>query len=301
LLRLTGKRVVVLPAGSDVAVPGHLGPWEPEFLIDYPQTVARADDVRRRVLEFSRWADIAIRTPQPGYQPRWDVIWATALAVDTALWAPTEAASQADGTNGTVVVVHAPNHRALKGTEHVIAAVDQLRDEGLDVRLDLLERRPNREVRAAVMGSDIVADQFICGYGLFAVEALAAGKPVLTNVRWLPSDIRDDSPLRDSPVVDAAPNDLLDRLRELVEDPIRRRRIGEASRNYAIRQYSYEAVGRGWAALFDHVWLGVALGEPFVVNPDRRREPGLGRPPKEAATVSGAVNHSRQQDSARTP
>ncbi len=70
-------------------------------------------------------------------------------------------------------MVHAPNHRGIKGTRQLIEAVAQFapRDCG---SADLLERRPNEQVRAAIRRSDIVADQFIAGYALFAIEGLSA-------------------------------------------------------------------------------------------------------------------------------
>lgn len=63
------------------------------------------------------------------------------------------------GHDGEVVVVHAPNHRHIKGTDRLIEVVEQLRGEGLGVRLELLEKRPNSEVRTAVQAGDIVAER----------------------------------------------------------------------------------------------------------------------------------------------
>ena len=112
-------------------------------------------------------------------------------------------------------MVHAPNHRAIKGTAHLEQAVDELRDEGLLVNLQILEGRPNAEVRAAVLASDIVADQFLFGYGLFATEGLAAGKPVLSNMNHLPERFRDTEQMRACPIVSSSPETLKDDLRRL--------------------------------------------------------------------------------------
>jgi glycosyltransferase involved in cell wall biosynthesis len=251
-IRLAGKRLVVCPYGGDIAVPGHLGPFEAAFVVDYPATVERAPEVRRRVDWLCARADLVIRNLQVGYLPRYDVVWPQQVAVDTDLWAGDGAASAADGRSGEVVVVHAPNHRALKGTAALEDAVQALRAEGLQVRLDLLQGRPNEEVRRAVLGGDIVAEQFIGGYALFAIEGMSAGRPVVSNLSWMADDLR--SELGDCPIVDATPETLADRLRALVTDPGLRARLGPASREYALRRHSYEAVGERWAALIAGVW-----------------------------------------------
>jgi hypothetical protein len=252
-IRLAGKRLVVCPYGGDIAVPGHLGPFEEAFVADYPATVERALEVRRRVDWLCARADLVIRNLQVGYLPRSDVVWPQQVAVDTDLWRGDGTASAADGHNGEVVVVHAPNHRALKGTAALEDAVQQLRGEGLEVRLDLLQGRPNEEVRRAVLDGDIVAEQFIGGYALFAIEGMSAGRPVVSNLSWMADDLRAE--LGDCPIVDATAKTLAERLRTLVTDPQLRGRLGRESREYALRRHSYHAVGERWAALIAAVWV----------------------------------------------
>ena len=180
LLRLAGKRIIVSPYGSDIAVPGHLGVTEERLLEDYPSIARDGERVRRRVLEFARWADLVIRNYQYGFMPHWDVLWPTQIAIDKDRWAAEPKAGDADGHSGEVVVVHAPNHRRIKGSDRLIEVVERLAGEGLSVRLTLLEQRPNEEVRAAIMGSDVVADQFVAGYAMFAIEGMAMSRPVLS-------------------------------------------------------------------------------------------------------------------------
>lgn len=251
-IRLAGKRLVVCPYGGDIAVPGYLGPFEGAFVADYPSTVDRAPEVRQRVNWLCARADLVIRNLQVGYLPRHDVVWPQQIAVDTDLWTGDGAASSADGRSGEVVVVHAPNHRELKATPALEDAVGRLQAEGLHVRLNLLQGRPNEEVRRAVLDGDIIAEQFIGGYALFAIEGMSAGRPVVSNLSWMTEDLRAE--LGDCPIVDATPETLTDRLRVLVTDPGLRARLGPASREYALRCHSYAAVGQRWVALIDDVW-----------------------------------------------
>ena len=74
------------------------------------------------------------------------------------------------------LIVHAPSSRRRKGSEHVIAAVD-----GLDADLELVEGLHHDEAFERYRAADIVVDQLNAGwYGLFAIEAMALGKPVVT-------------------------------------------------------------------------------------------------------------------------
>jgi glycosyltransferase involved in cell wall biosynthesis len=267
LLRLAGIRVIVSPYGSDIAVPGHLGVAEQPLLRDYPAILTDGPAVQRRVDHFCRWADLVIRNYQYGYLPKWDTLWPTMIAIDTEQWRSSSPLSDADGRNEEVTIVHAPNHRHIKGTDRLIEAVEQLRNEGLRVRLQLIERRPNEEVRAAVSRCDIVAEQFIAGYALFAIEGMAAERAVLSALGWMPTDVREDLERRDIPIIDADTTTLVDRLRLLVTEPALRRQLGEQGRRFVLANHSYDAVGSVWEAIIRHVWYETPMPRNFIEDP----------------------------------
>jgi len=255
ILKAAGKAVIVSPYGGDVAVRGCLAGWEEAMALDYPDVIARSDEIRARVDWFSRQADVTIRNVNPGYLPRVDVLWPNQYALDPHEFEP-GVKSEADGRDGRVTVLHAPNHRRIKGTADVERAVDVLREEGLDVHLVLIEGRPNREVRDALRDADIVAEQFLLGYGLLAVEGMACGAAVVSNIGWLPDEIRLHPAIAESPIVDANPETLTDRVRELVLDPKRRERLGAQGRAYVVRWHSDAAAANVWRSIVDAVWTG---------------------------------------------
>ena len=74
------------------------------------------------------------------------------------------------------VILHAPSSRRRKGTDEVIAAC-----EGLDADLVLVEGLHHTEAFERYREADIVIDQLNAGwYGLFAIECMALGKPVVS-------------------------------------------------------------------------------------------------------------------------
>ena len=136
------------------------------------------------------------------------------------------------------LVVHAPSDRRRKGTEHVARACEEL-----GVELDVVERLPHGEARLRYERADIVVEQLNAGWhGVFALEAMALAKPVVTY-------LKDDVVRRTEeafgvrvPIVSATKETLVERLRPLVDSPAERRRIGAESRAYVERVHDIDKV-----------------------------------------------------------
>jgi glycosyltransferase involved in cell wall biosynthesis len=136
------------------------------------------------------------------------------------------------------LVVHAPSSRSRKGTEDVIAAC-----EGLEVDLEIVEGLHHDEAKERYRRADIVVDQLNAGwYGLFAIEAMALGKPVVTFLHDEAVQRTEDAFGIRVPLVPATRETLAEALRPLIESPAERRRIGAESRAYVERVHDVDAV-----------------------------------------------------------
>jgi glycosyltransferase involved in cell wall biosynthesis len=124
------------------------------------------------------------------------------------------------------------------------------------IRLELLQGVPNTEVKRTVEAADVLAEQFLAGYGLAAIEGMSAGKPVLAHMRWLGDEMLTETALRECPVLDTPPPSIAGNLRTVAADAGLRRDLGRAGREYVMRHHSYDAVGRVWEQIFLHVWSG---------------------------------------------
>jgi glycosyltransferase involved in cell wall biosynthesis len=142
-----------------------------------------------------------------------------------------------------IVVVHAPTDRVIKGTQHVIEAVDMLRGEGVPIRLDLVEGVSREVALERLARADLLVDQLVLGwYGTVAVEAMALGRPVMAYIR---EDAPEDNPFgADLPVVRTTPATLVDDLRALAADRERRRRLSIAGRSFVERHHDPVALAR---------------------------------------------------------
>jgi hypothetical protein len=131
------------------------------------------------------------------------------------------------------IILHAPTNRVVKGTKHIIAAVDRLKSEYDFIDLVLVENIPHNQVKELYNKADIVVDQLLIGwYGGFAVEAMALAKPVVCYIReedlqYIPQEMR-----HDLPIIHADPESIYRVLREAIVNRHRLSALGKKSRIY---------------------------------------------------------------------
>jgi len=144
------------------------------------------------------------------------------------------------------LVVHAPSSRTRKGTDYVVAACAEL-----DVDLEIVEGLDHREAFERYRRADVIVDQLNAGwYGVFAIEAMALGKPVVTFLHDEAVRLTEAAFGVDVPIVRATKETLVAALRPLASSPEERRRVGAASREYVERVHDVERVADRLLALY---------------------------------------------------
>jgi glycosyltransferase involved in cell wall biosynthesis len=144
------------------------------------------------------------------------------------------------------VVLHAPSSRARKGTEHVVAACKKL-----NVELEIVEGLDHREAFERYRNADVIVDQLNAGwYGVFAIEAMALGKPVVTFLHEEAVRKTEEAFGVEVPLVNGTADTLADALRPLVESAEERRRVGRASRTYVEEVHDLERMTDRLLALY---------------------------------------------------
>ena len=239
LLRVLGKRIVVTFQGDDArqaSVGGLLVKAVPE------RYTPELDAARRRTIQaFDRNADaIFFLNPDLSAVLPDRAVFLPYASVDPIEWEVHE-----ESTDGPPLIVHAPSDPRVKGTEDIVAAVAQLRAEGVPLEFELVQGVEREAVRSMLERSAIVVDQLNAGwYGGLAVEAMALGKPVVAALDQLrlpcvPAELR-----RDIPVLDASADSLADRLRALLTSADERRRLGRAGRAFVEHWHDPRKVAR---------------------------------------------------------
>jgi hypothetical protein len=147
------------------------------------------------------------------------------------------------------LVVHAPSSRARKGTEFVLEACD-----GLDVELVIVEGLDHNEAFERYRDADIVVDQLNSGwYGVFAIECMALGKPVVGHLHEEAARRTEEAFGLPVPIVRATKDDLRGQLERLVASAEERRRVGAASRAYVERVHDLERMTDRLLALYSRL------------------------------------------------
>jgi len=143
--------------------------------------------------------------------------------------------------NKIVRIIHATNHTDLKGTEYLIKAVKELKNEGEKIELVFIEKQSRDKVLEAIANADIVADQFIIGaYGNFAIEGMAYGKPVLCYLR---ENLKQWNPWwNECPIVNTTPEELKQNIKILTHSKQMRIKIGKQSREYVEKYHLVDYV-----------------------------------------------------------
>ncbi|OPZ86704.1 MAG: hypothetical protein BWY76_00826 [bacterium ADurb.Bin429] len=243
-----GKKVVVEYCGTDVRIASFERQRNPYYVDGYHETAAD-EDRKRRWMDL--WASLtgghAIVTDYTvaGYiTPHFSQVHLLRHRLDVEAFTPAYPAPETT----TPTIVHAPSNPTVKGTPYLRAAVETLKKQGLQFNYIELVGVPHRQVLETIANADIVVDQLCIGYyGVFAVEALCQGKPVICYM--LPETVPTYPP--DLPIIQANPDTIATVLEEWLTAPgSRRHQCGVASRAYAERTHDYRAITRQVADIY---------------------------------------------------
>lgn len=256
LFNLAGIKTLVMPFGADIHVLTRSKNliMVDAFAKDYPgfrhqrrRTAALIDVWTQgadHIISGCDWVD---------YMYYWDTLILSHFAIDTEAFTPGD--SRVDETQDAPLrLLHAPNHRALKGTDQILRAVDELRREGVAIEIAIVEGVPNDQIPTLIRSADVVVDQLVLGwYAMFALEAMALGKPVVCHVRPQYRDLFAAAGLiahDEIPLIDASLFTIKETLRELAARPRGElREIGRRSREFVVKHHSLDAIG----ATFDRI------------------------------------------------
>ena len=133
-----------------------------------------------------------------------------------------------DPAKGKVTIVHAPSNRGVKGTKYIHSAVENLKKK-YDIEYILVENMTQNEAFKEYQKADIIVDQILGGsYGVFSIEAMAMGKPVITYItdemiKTFPDEL---------PIVSASPLNIQEEIEKLINDGQIRHDLGVKGRKY---------------------------------------------------------------------
>lgn len=158
-------------------------------------------------------------------------------------------------------LIHAPTDVVFKGSRFFRQAVETLKAEGLDFEYEEVFKLTNAELIRRTAEADLVLDQTHLGwYGVWAMEAMAVGTPVLTFMR---DDLQKTAGV-EVPVVNINVDNLVDKLRHAIKDHAYRVDVATRGRAYLEAEHDPHRA----AADLKRIYEGV-LADPKAIKPNQ--------------------------------
>lgn len=136
------------------------------------------------------------------------------------------------------LIVHAPTHREVKGTQYIVDAMTTLSKQ-FDFEFLLCAGLKHQDAMSLYRQADIIIDQLRIGtYGQLAIEAMAMEKVV---VSYIADYVRPNLP-EELPIVNANPDTFLSIMDGLLADRRLWQTLGEQGRTYVENYHAMEKV-----------------------------------------------------------
>lgn len=246
--KLSGVKTVVMPYGGDVQDLTRTDNlyFKHTMSQDYPYHRNKRLLISKKIDLWTKNANHIIGgCDWVEYLYYWDTLMLAHFSIDTSIG---QRNNSEDIRSKTFRVFHAPNHKAIKGTQHLIDVVENLRSEGYDIELLMLSKVPNEEIIQAISEVDIVADQFIVGwYAMFALEAMTLGKPVMCFLRNELIHLYTNAGLIEKdeiPIINTSVSQIEDNLKWAYNNRDELIQIGKDSKEYVKNHHSIEVIGK---------------------------------------------------------
>ena len=245
---------MVFPFGSDSYVYSQILDESLQHVLLTSQSdhIKNQDKIKKNKNLFFKYLDFFPATiTEDKFAPKWHYVRPSFLSIDTDKFKP----SNIKKSKTEVVVVHAPNHRGFKGTEIIVKAVNELIQEGLNIKFVLLEGIENNKIASFLsQEADILIDQIIAqGYALNALEGMSSELPVIANIEDsnLMNLFRTYSFLDECPIYSASPFNIKDRIKELVLDEALRAELGKKGRKFVEKYHSFDVLSDELVMIFN--------------------------------------------------
>jgi Glycosyl transferases group 1 len=241
LLKKLGKKIVSLFCGDDVR---HPSAYNQEFVFP-EESLVRLEDLSEayqnvslvgqlrnmRIAELH--SDLIVSAPN---------LASLAVRPYVHFLVPVDLSEYKGHIQGREVpiIIHAPTSKGVKGTSLILPALEQLRAEGLQFQLRLLDGVPHQQVLPELANADVVIDQLhLPNHGKLGVEAMASGCALVSRNR---EDYEPFPPHR--PIWNIEPDNLYTQLKRILTDHELRVRLASEGRRYVERYHDHVGVAR---------------------------------------------------------
>ncbi|WP_066892504.1 transferase [Clostridium nigeriense] len=239
LLKELGKKVIMQYVGSDVRMYS-----KAIKLNKYAVAKDRNEDNIKRKLEFiSRYVpnclvDYELAEYVKDYHSNIHYIRA---AIDLSKYKCVKEVS-----NKKFKIVHAPTAPEIKGTRYILKAIEELKEK-YDFDFELVQGMSHEQATKIYEKADLIIDQILIGsYGLFAVESMAMGKPVIC---WISDFMKEKYP-KELPIISANPDNIKEKIEYAIKNKDMLKGIGLEGRKYVEKYHDMNIIAKDMMEIY---------------------------------------------------
>lgn len=252
LLRLLGKRMVFVFHGSD-ARPAYIDGQRmaPGRALAIPECIAVARRQKSGIRRIERYADVIVAQPAFSHFFERPVVNWFAIGVP---WRDRPNATASERSDHALVrILHSPSDPAVKGSERIREAVEQLKAEGFPLELVELRGVANDVVLSEMAKCDFAIDQLYSDAPMvgFATEAAVASRPAIVGSYAWAANRSAFGSIPFPPVEECTPEGLVDAVRRLAKDAEHREALGREASAFVHDQWSRTKIARRMTRLME--------------------------------------------------
>ncbi|MDO7976080.1 glycosyltransferase [Oceanotoga teriensis] len=148
-----------------------------------------------------------------------------------------------------ITIVHAPTSQNVKGTSYIMKAIDNLKNK-YNIEFILVEGMKHEKAVEIYKKADLIIDQILLGsYGVFAVESMAMGKPVIC---WISDYMKEKYP-DDLPLIIANPDTIQNKIEYIIKNKELLNDISRKSRKYVEKYHDMDIVSEDILDYYYHL------------------------------------------------
>jgi glycosyltransferase involved in cell wall biosynthesis len=239
LLKELGKKVIMQYWGSDVRMYSKAIKLNPYIKVKN----MNEDEIKRRLELISMYipdclVDYELAEYVKDYHSN---VHYTRVAIDLKKYRLIK-----ENCNDKMLIVHAPTSPEIKGTSYILKAVEELKEK-YDFEFKLVQGMPHEQATKIYEKADLIIDQILCGgYGVFAIESMAMGKPVIC---WIDDFMKEKYP-KELPIISANPDNIKEKIEYAIKNKDMLKEVGIKGRRYVEKYHNMNIISENMLQIY---------------------------------------------------
>lgn len=253
LLRLLGKKVVVVFLGSDARPPIFSGRHldDKGAHVDPEEAYEEAKRMVSKIRKIEKYADVIVSHTATAQFLSRDFI--RFMAVGMPINSNLVVNNDQEERDKPIRILHAPSRPLAKGSLEFRKIIEELKAEGFSIDFIELLGVPNREVLLELQKCDFVIDELYSDIPLamFATEAAIFSKPVVVGGYYALQYQNDNPDTHVPPALYVEPEDIKQAVRTMIIDSDFRLDLGRRANDFIQGKWNACTVAQNYLRLFE--------------------------------------------------